>query len=125
MATFISNYAEANRNPDDAALDALSANINKVHRRAVALFGKHCFTFSKGGTSRFNAAVFDAQMLACARLSSARFNSLNDKGDEIRAAYEELQKDGDFARSVTLATSDKAALQGRIHKVSAMLKQFS
>ena len=122
MATFISTFAETNRNLDDAKLKVMTDDITLAHKRAVQLFGTHVFTFAKDGRSRFNAAVFDAQMSACAKLSIPRFDALLAKKDEVRDAYKALEQNGDFAKSVTLATSDKAALQGRIHKVATLLK---
>jgi hypothetical protein len=41
---------------------------------------------------------------------------------EVRKAYAQLEKDVEFGKSVTLATSDKAALQGRVQKVISLLK---
>ena len=122
LAAFISNYAETHRNPNEAELAELTNDIRTAHERALALFGPYCFTFAKDGSARFNAAVFDAQMLACSKLSEARYEALSGKTKAVRSAYEKLQTDGEFTRSVTLATSDKAALQGRIHTVSALLK---
>jgi hypothetical protein len=124
LATFISNYAETNRNPDENQIQKLTNDIKLAHKRAVQLFGPHTFTFSKDGRSRFNAAVFDAQMVACAKLNTVRFNTLDAQKEVVRNAYEDLQQNVDFARSVTLATSDKAALQGRIHKVTSLLKNI-
>ena len=124
LATFISNYAETNRNPDETQLQELTDDIKLAHKRAVQLFGPHTFTFSKDGRSRFNAAVFDAQMVACAKLNTARFNMLDAQKKAVQEAYEDLQQNVDFAKSVTLATSDKAALQGRIHKVTSLLKNI-
>jgi tryptophanyl-tRNA synthetase len=68
--------------------------------------------------------VFDAQMVACSKLKRGMFEKLMSQQAAIREAYEELQNDPEYAKSVTLATSDKAALQGRIHMVSALLKGF-
>lgn len=124
LATFISSYAEANRNPEKEQLEALVEGIKLAHQRAVQLFGQHTFTFSKEGRSRFNAAVFDAQMVACAKLTPAKFNALKAEKQAIQEAYEALQRNAEFGRSVTLATSDKAALQGRIHKVANLLKSI-
>lgn len=124
LATFISNYAESNRNPDDVALAELKEDILRTHDRAVEIFGSHTFTYAKNGTSRFNAAVFDAQMVACSKLTEPKFLALKGEAKDVRAAYVKLQKNDEFSRSVTLATSDKASLQGRIHKVSALLKSF-
>ena len=125
LASFISNYAELNRNADDEKLDELTENIRRTHNRAVQIFGPHCFTFSKGEAPRFNAAVFDAQMVACSKLTSAKFQRIHNQVDALRKACNILEKDAEYARSVTLATSDKAALQGRIFKVSNLLKNFS
>jgi hypothetical protein len=122
LATFISSFAETNRNLGEAQLKSLTADISLAHKRAVQLFGTHAFTFAKDGRSRFNAAVFDAQMAACGKLPAARFETLVDKRDAVREAYHALEQNGDYAKSVTLATSDKAALQGRIHKVATLLK---
>lgn len=124
LASFISTYAEENRNLGEDEMTALSKSIRTAHSRATRLFGSHSFSFAKSGASRFNAAVFDAQMLACSRLASARFEFLFSKRAAVQKRYEELQKDADFARSVTLATSDKAALQGRVHRVSTLLKSL-
>lgn len=122
LATFITNYAEANRNASEDQIEELVTNIKTAHNRAVKLFGPHAFSFSSDGRSKFNAAVYDAQMIACAKLSSARYSALADMSGEIRHEYEALQKNQEFVRSVTLATSDKAAVQGRIHKVTTLLK---
>ena len=124
LATFISNYAETNRNPSEKVLEELASNISQTYTRATELFGPHCFSFAKGDASRFNAAVFDAQMVACSKLSNAAYTALATKKQAIRKAYENLQNNPEYERSVTLATSDKAALQGRIHKVVTLLKAF-
>lgn len=124
LATFITNYAESNRNPSNEDLEQLLNEIRTAHARAMILFGEHCFSFSKSGKRRFNAAVFDAQMVACSRLTNPKFKILEGQLDALQAEYVKLQNDPGYAKSVTLATSDKAALQGRIHKVTALLKFF-
>lgn len=125
LATFISNFAESNRNPSDSELKKLAENLRTTYHRVAELFGPHCFSYSKDGTnSRFNAAVFDAQMAACSKLTNDNFNKLLEQHETIRIAYSELEKNDDYAKSVTLATSDKAALQGRVHSVTALLKKY-
>jgi hypothetical protein len=124
LASFISNFAETNRNPSDEEIQKLSDDIKLTYKRAVELFGPHTFTFMKEGRARFNAAVFDAQMVACSKLKADRFTTLLAQKTTVQNAYEELQENADFIRSVTLATSDKAALQGRIHKVTTLLKSI-
>lgn len=124
LATFISNYAEENRNPTDAELSSLKESIQVAYNRATALFGKYCFSFSKNGKPRFNAAVFDAQMVASSKLSQAKYKALLSNVSEVQEEYKDLQEDDEFIKSVTLATSDKASLQGRIHKISALFKSI-
>lgn len=124
LATFLSTFAEENRGVAGHELDELEATIRKAHKRVVQLFGTHAFSFSRDGRSKFNAAVYDSQMLACARLSELRVGILTGKKDELKKAYMALENDQEFSKSVTLATSDKAALQGRVQKVGALLKNL-
>jgi hypothetical protein len=124
LASFISSYAEDNRNMDEEELARLSDSVRMAHSRCVRLFDKNCFTFKKSDKSRFNAAVFDAQMIPCSRLSEVSFKKLISQVSEVRRAYDVLQENAEYAKSVTLATSDKAALQGRIFKVAALFKAF-
>jgi hypothetical protein len=122
LATFLSTFAEENRTIANDELDELDATIRKAHKRVIQLFGAHAFSFSRDGRSKFNAAVYDAQMLSCAKLSDVRLDVLGAKKEELKQAYAALENDPDFAKSVTLATSDKSALQGRVQKVGALLK---
>lgn len=124
LATFISTYAESNRNPSAEMLESLENSVLTAHERATTLFGQHTFSFSKGAARRFNAAVFDAQMVACSKLGKENYKILSDITHDVQAAYQNLEKNDEYARFVTLATSDKAALQGRIHKVSTLLKSM-
>lgn len=122
LATFISAYAEQNRNPSKSDLNKLKDEVVDAHKRVEDIFGRYAFTFEKDGRARFNAAVYDAQMIACARLTPERAEELTVAKKQVQAAYASLQEDPVFARYVTLATSDKAALQGRITTVNTLLK---
>jgi hypothetical protein len=124
LASFISNYTDTNRNLSNDDLEKLANDIQSAYRYATDLFGVYCFSYSRDGRSKFNAAVFDAQMVACSKLKNDMFLKLKKQRDAILKAYEELQNDPEYKKSVTLATSDKAGLQGRIYKVSALLKGF-
>lgn len=122
LATFLSTFAEDNRSIEDGQLDALEQRIRAAHKRVLNIFGSHAFSFSRDGRTKFNAAVFDAQMLACDRVSPSRYEALVGARGVVRTAYAELENDTAYAKSVTLATSDKAALQGRVQKVVALLR---
>lgn len=122
LATFLSTFSEENRSIGANQLKALEDRIRTTYKRVQHLFGLHAFSFSRDGRAKFNAAVFDAQMLACARLSPSRYAILAESRDAVRSTYAVLEREADYERSVTLATSDKAALQGRVQKVVALLK---
>lgn len=124
LATFITNFAESNRDLDEAALNDLANSFRTAYSRASTVFGPHCFTYVRNGTSRFNAAVFDAQMVTCSLLSIAKYAKLTAKKASVQEDYRALQKDEDYLRSITLATSDKAAVHGRIAKVANLLKRY-
>jgi hypothetical protein len=124
LATFLSTFAEENRTIDADELNNLEDRIRQAYKRVVHLFCRHAFSLLRNGRSKFNAAVYDAQMLACAKLSEARYSTLSTESQAVRTAYALLEKDQEYAKSVTLATSDKAALQGRVHKVITLLKSI-
>ena len=121
LATFLTTFVDDNRNVANGELRELETRIRLANDRVTSLFGPLAFTYSHGGRSKFNAAVFDAQMLACANLKPSTYDSLTKVTDKLRTLYSDLEKDIDFSKSVTLATSDKAALQGRVQRVSALL----
>lgn len=125
LATFISSYAEENRNPTDEELANLKNSMLLAYQRATTLFGTYCFSFSKNGKPRFNAAVFDAQMVASSKLTAVKYKLLSSIIGEVQSEYKKLQEDEEFIKSVTLATSDKASLQGRIHKISTLFKSLT
>ena len=122
LATFISQFTEEQRNIDPADLEKLVVGLKTAHRRVVELFGSHALVYSRDGRSKFNAAVFDAQLVAAGKLSTARFESLKKRKKAVREAYTRLEAEPEFSKSVTLATSDESALRGRIQKVTTLLK---
>jgi hypothetical protein len=124
LATFLSTYAEENRSIDADKLDTLDADIRSAHKRVTSLFGSHSFSFARGGRYKFNAAVFDAQMLSCNKLTGSRFTALLANATQVREAYAQLERDPEYSKIVTLATSDKAALQGRVQRVTALLRSI-
>jgi hypothetical protein len=127
LSTFISNFADLNRNLSKAKLDELEEDIRAVHGNVIDLFGSYAFVFSKGGGSegRFNAAVYDAQMLAVKKLSLKRLGELGKKKITLRGQYKNLLLNEDFSKHVTLATSDKASLLGRVAAIAKLLKSVA
>ncbi len=125
LASFITDYVESNRSPSGAVLGALVESVLVAHQRATELFGDEAFRYSREDGSRFNAAVYDAHMLACAQLTPKQYEKALSRRAKIRLAYSALAESADYARIVTLATSDKAALLGRVQKVLTILKSSS
>lgn len=122
LSAFISGFVESNRSISAADVDRLKQHVQETFDRSVRLFGKNCFSFAKQGASRFNAAVFDAQMIACSGLSDEECLVLSTRIEQIKSGYEELQRNDDFARSVTLATSDKNSILSRIDFIRRLLR---
>jgi hypothetical protein len=122
LATFISTFTDEQRNIDPTGLENLVTGLKTAHRRVIELFGANAFVYSRDGRSKFNAAVFDAQLVACGKLSKARFETLKKRKKAVHEAYMKLENEPDFSKSVSLATSDESALRGRIQKVTAMLR---
>jgi hypothetical protein len=123
LSAFISSYVESNRSVSAADVDKLKQHVQETFARSVRLFGENCFSFAKQGASRFNAAVFDAQMIACSGLSDEESSMLSSKIEQIKSGYEELQCNDDFARSVTLATSDKNSILSRVNFMRQLLRK--
>lgn len=122
LAGFISAYAEKNRHLPQAEIDKIVSDFETTVSRVTALFGKNAFSHTRQGRVKFNAAVYDAQMLSVSRLTKTAFDALSLKQAQIQDAYAALESDAEFVKSITLATSDKTALQGRVHRVSKLLK---
>ena len=115
---------ETNRHLGADQLEELALDFENTVKRVNKLFGKMTFSHNRQGRSKFNAAAYDAQMLAVSKLSQARYKVLAAVPDEVQSAYAALEKDPGYVKSITLATSDKSALQGRVHRVSKMLKSI-
>jgi len=124
FSAFISNYVESNRSVSTADIEKLKKYIQQTFTRSLELFGENCFSFAKVGASRFNSAVFDAHMIACSNLSDGDYSALLSRTAEIKAGYENLQCNEAFAKSVTLATSDKNSILKRIHSIRQLLKMY-
>lgn len=124
LAGFISAFAEKNRHLPDAEIKELTSDFERVFSRVETLFGRTSFSHTRQGRTKFNAAVYDAHMLAVGRLSQASFEDLSQDPARVQAAYALLEKETEFVKSITLATSDKAALQGRVQRVSKLLKSL-
>lgn len=124
LAGFISSFAEKNRHLPENEIEKLSRDFELTTSRVITLFGKMAFVHTRQGRTKFNAAVYDAQMLSAAKMSQSAFDLASKHASRVQVAYAALEKDAEFVKSITLATSDKAALQGRVHRVTKLLKSL-
>lgn len=123
LAGFISSFAEKNRNLSENEVEALGEKFKSTFDRVVELFGERAFSHTIGKV-RFNAAVYDAQMIAVSKLSEPAFVRLRSKANTVQQEYKLLENEKDYRQSIAFATSDKVALQGRIARVSKLLSKI-
>lgn len=125
LSVFISNFVQSNRSASPVEVGKLKQDVQQAFERALVLFEENCFSFAKDGATRFNAAVFDAQMIACSELTDSEYAMLLTRIPQIKTDYEALQSNEEFSKSVTLATSDKNSLLTRIGCLEKLLKNHT
>lgn len=128
LANFLNEFTEQNREVPEQRLD----EFDEVFRRAVdaikSLFGDRAFAIfdmqMQGKVvSPFNAAVFDAELVAVSRssLTSAQIN------ESIRQSFladvGELFYHPEFRRAISSATSDEDRVRTRIELMLATIRK--
>lgn len=126
LAGFLNAFCEDNRNPPPEDLKAFDDVFDLAIWNVKQLFGDHAFALiSEDGEvlSKFNAALFDAEMLASADVGKRLKVSVSKRAEFISKfgallAKEEMQK------AVTRATSDEQMVKYRVSQVSLLVKTF-
>ena len=128
LATFISNFCMNNKSLSDQRESDLSARFETALDRVKVIFGDNAFKIlDEHGKvqSRFNAALFDAQMLAVYRREVTHPEALHLHHSPLPAALQtEIRLNEPFRKALTLATSDETQIAGRVAHVEAMIDQF-
>lgn len=128
LGAFLNRYAEANRYASNGLLDELTNDFNRVISIAEELFGDNAFRLeaaTKAGKSvkKFNAAYFDAVTVGISEWQSTHEGAITKTlKASTKKRLDHLLGSDAFLRQVLRATSDEAAVKGRIGSFADMLK---
>lgn len=125
LAGFINKFAETNRSlpPDEQA--RLTQNFSQALANVEKLFGELAFKIfdeKRVVESRFNSALFDAQMLAVHQLSrEGKLKRIS--SEDAQDGLVKLIRESDvFLKAISVATSDENQLKARVSEMKSMLK---
>lgn len=127
LSEFLNKYCEKKRNISKDDFARLEAAFEKAIHNVGALFGENAFqVFDSDGTiqSRFNAALFDAEMVAAAEAQSELEISPKQQRDFL-FSFANLLKDEALQKSITRATSDEQMVKLRIEMVKKAITGFT
>lgn len=116
MADFLNKYCEKNKNMDEGSLVVLETKFLSTLNIVNEVLGNKSFrTFDLQHKSpKFNAALFDAQMVAFAELEiqQAELERLS-QVDFVELNYDFISKEP-FVKYISSGTTDKNSVSGRI-----------
>lgn len=128
LGAFLNRYSEVNKAASELRMDELADSFNQVVTVAEEIFGDSAFRLeakSKDGKSvkKFNAAYFDAVTVGIHEWRASFGGSITKafKASAVRR-IEKLVANEDFLKLVLRATSDEAAVKGRIRFFANALK---
>lgn len=120
LASFINQFAEANRRLPDQKKAQLLDNFIQTLAAVHALFGSLAFKVfapDLSVKSEFNAALFDAEMVGLSRLiREGKLRSFR-AGVANQILASAIESDEPFRNSISRATSDESQVRLRIAKV--------
>lgn len=122
LVSFMNSFSERYRNPHDKDLKAYSAVFANTLQTIDILFGQNAF--HTPGNSSFNTALYDAQMVAVARLNPS--NSIVKKVDKekLNDDVQTLMKLESFQKAVTASTSNEVPVKFRINSMIEVLTRY-
>jgi hypothetical protein len=119
LSVFLNKFSEKNRDASVELLAEFSTQLTGAREAVTAIFGDLAFkVFDPRNANRvisqFNAAMFDAEMLAVSRthLDAARLT--REQRKRILSEASELFYNEQFQKAITLATSDVAQIKTRV-----------
>jgi hypothetical protein len=128
LGTFLNRFSEENKAAADSRIDELANSFDRVVTIAEDMFGDTAFRLEASSTDgkavkKFNAAYFDAVTVGIHEWQKT-FNGNITKAFKASAVrkIEKLVTSEGFLKLVLRATSDEAAVKGRIRSFSEALK---
>lgn len=124
LAGFINSYAEDNRHLVPERKDELRNIFVKTLATVSDIFGDLSFKiFDEDGVveSKFNSALFDAQMISVEQLLREKKLRKFRQGQANKMLVDLMRKDEAFRKSISVATSDEGQLRTRVSAVKSIL----
>jgi hypothetical protein len=125
LSGFLTQFADDNSNPSNQQLDKFKEGFFQTITTCGELFGSQAFRTGSTNTKlKFNAALYDAQMIAVMErdFTQAEIKSVNKK--ELLRSIRQLMADDLFSRHISQATTDRNAVHHRIKEFLKLLKNF-
>ncbi len=126
LSGFLTKFSEKFRNLNQKQEDVLKDSFRRTLVACCSLFGTHVFRTVGADKKKlqFNAALYDAQMMAVHELNLTPPQILKANKKEIAKATASLLDDESFSRQISQATTNKNALQGRIKQFVSHLRKL-
>lgn len=125
LAAFISKYCSERRSITDEEQTRLTQAFIYTLEAVHAIFDKHAFkVIGPNGAvqSKFNAALFDAEMLSVARENLTPQNIKNLTASTVADRVQrKIREDEMFKKALTLATSDETQIKKRVQVLQEII----
>lgn len=123
LAGFINSFVDAHRSMSASKQDELEELFTQTLAKVKVLFGDLAFKIyspTKVVESKFNSALYDAQMVAVAQLQAAGHRFTVTRNDAINRLSGLFSEEA-FVRSISVATSDEQQVRFRVQKLISIL----
>jgi len=126
MVNFLNNYAEKYRKAKDEKMIDLENSFNSSFQKCYELMDNLIFkTFDKNYKNiKFNAALFDAQMVAISELNPSAVQIERINKNTFKEELNKLVLDDIFSKYISSGTTDKRSVQERIRLFKALVQKF-
>lgn len=122
-------YMDAHRTVSASQLNKFRQLFTTSLARCEALWGDHAFrrfdTATKTYRDQFLSALYDAQMIAVARLSPAKYKKLEANKSKLAQASRKLFDDIIFEDAIRLSTNTPTRVASRVNMMSNLLSDLS
>jgi len=127
FVTYLNQFCDTHRNTSDSQLSNWKGAFEQSIDAITRIYGDLAFkVYDDDIKSKkvFNAALFDAQMVAFSRINNKARQILVSKRDEVIEATTKLLNDEKFRDSVIAHTSDEGFVKYRISRFIDMIKSL-
>jgi hypothetical protein len=126
LVGFLNNFSEKNRNVNEAKLEELTNDFNNTLSKIHFALDKFAFkTYDKSlKNPKFNAALFDAQMIAFYELNPTEAKIKKAGHDKIVERNADFINKEPFNKYISQATTDKNPVLGRIQDYKTFLNKL-